>query len=72
MVMGQAILLCKEDAIGPADSGRLMTLEEFQEADVEEGYRYELAQGSWKCLRCRTIHTAQLYGSFFDSSQSLT
>ena len=31
--------------IGPADHGRLMTLEEFQEADVEEGYRYELARG---------------------------
>ena len=31
--------------IGPADHGRLMTLEEFLEADVEEGYRYELARG---------------------------
>ena len=31
--------------IGPADHGRAMTLEEFLDADVEEGYRYELAQG---------------------------
>ena len=31
--------------IGPADNGRLMTLEEFMEAEVEEGYRYELARG---------------------------
>ena len=31
--------------IGPADRGRTMTLEEFLDADVEEGYRYELARG---------------------------
>jgi Uma2 family endonuclease len=31
--------------IGPADHGRLMTLDEFLEAEVEEGYRYELARG---------------------------
>jgi len=31
--------------IGPADNGRLMTLDEFREAEVEEGYRYELARG---------------------------
>src|SRR5262249_7526515 len=31
--------------IGPADHGRTMTLEEFMEAEVEEGYRYELARG---------------------------
>jgi Uma2 family endonuclease len=31
--------------IGPADNGRTMTLEEFLEADVLEGYRYELARG---------------------------
>ena len=31
--------------IGPADHGRTMTLEEFLDADVEEGYRYELARG---------------------------
>ncbi len=31
--------------IGPADKGRVMTLEEFMEAEVEEGYRYELARG---------------------------
>jgi hypothetical protein len=31
--------------IGPADHGRTMTLEEFLEAEEEEGYRYELARG---------------------------
>jgi Uma2 family endonuclease len=31
--------------IGPADHGRRMTLEEFLDADAEEGYRYELARG---------------------------
>jgi Uma2 family endonuclease len=31
--------------IGPADHGRTLTLEEFLEAEVEEGYRYELARG---------------------------
>ena len=31
--------------IGPADHGRAMTLEEFQDAEEEHGYRYELARG---------------------------
>ena len=31
--------------VGPADNGRRMTLDEFREAEVEEGYRYELARG---------------------------
>ena len=31
--------------IGPADHGRQMSLEEFREAEEEEGYRYELAEG---------------------------
>lgn len=31
--------------LGPADHGRRMTLAEFQEADAEEGYRYELSRG---------------------------
>jgi Uma2 family endonuclease len=31
--------------IGSADNGRAMTLEEFLEAEVEDGYRYELARG---------------------------
>ena len=31
--------------LGPADHGRKLTLEEFDEADAEEGYRYELARG---------------------------
>ena len=31
--------------IGPADHGRKMTMEEFLEAEEEDGYRYELARG---------------------------
>ena len=31
--------------IGPADNGRRMTISELQEAEVEEGYRYELGRG---------------------------
>jgi Uma2 family endonuclease len=31
--------------IGPADHRRTMTLEQFLDADVVEGYRYELARG---------------------------
>jgi Uma2 family endonuclease len=31
--------------IGPLDHGRKMTMEEFLEAEEEEGYRYELARG---------------------------
>jgi Uma2 family endonuclease len=31
--------------IGPADHGRTMTLQEFLDADVVEGHRYELARG---------------------------
>src|SRR5262249_35723268 len=31
--------------IGPADKGRRMTLEEFIEADWEDGWPYELARG---------------------------
>ena len=31
--------------IGLADHGRAMTLQEFLDAEVEEGYRYELARG---------------------------
>ena len=30
--------------IGPADNGRSMTLEEFMEAEVEEGFRYEFVR----------------------------
>jgi Uma2 family endonuclease len=31
--------------VGLADHGRTMTLEEFREAEEEDGYRYELARG---------------------------
>ena len=31
--------------LGPADRGRRLTLNEYLGAEVEEGYRYELARG---------------------------
>lgn len=31
--------------VGLADHGRTMSIEEFEQADFEEGYRYELARG---------------------------
>ncbi len=31
--------------IGPANHGRALTLDEFENAEFEEGYRYELARG---------------------------
>jgi len=31
--------------ISPADNGRTMTLDDYLDAEVEEGYRYELARG---------------------------
>jgi Uma2 family endonuclease len=31
--------------IGPANNGRTMTLDEFKEAEEEQGFRYELARG---------------------------
>ena len=31
--------------IGPADHGRRLTIEEFEDAEIEEGYLYELARG---------------------------
>lgn len=31
--------------LGPADQGRRLTLDEYLGAEVEEGYRYELARG---------------------------
>ena len=34
--------------IGPADHGRSMTLDEFLEAEEQQGYRYELRE---ECLR---------------------
>ena len=31
--------------IGPADNGRRMSLEEFEQADVQQGHLYELSRG---------------------------
>ena len=43
--------------VGLADHGRTMTLEEFREAEEEDGYRYELARGVLEVGE-NTSHTA--------------
>jgi Uma2 family endonuclease len=43
--MATATALTTTLRIGPADHGRGMTLEEFVEAEFEDGWRYELARG---------------------------
>jgi Uma2 family endonuclease len=40
-----AITVATPLRIGPADHGRIMTLEEFREAEELDGFRYELARG---------------------------
>jgi Uma2 family endonuclease len=40
-----AITVATPRRIGPADHGRIMTLEEFREAEELDGFRYELARG---------------------------
>jgi hypothetical protein len=44
--------------LGLADHGRKMTLEEFREADEENGYRYELARGVLEVSEVNTSRTA--------------
>ena len=34
-----------QSKLGPADHGRAMTLDEFDDADYEPGYKYELIDG---------------------------
>jgi Uma2 family endonuclease len=43
--IGSFVMATVKLCIGPADQGRGMTVEEFREADEEEGFRYELARG---------------------------
>ncbi len=43
--MATATLPTPTTRIGPTDHGRRMTLDEFIEADFQEGWLYELARG---------------------------
>ena len=53
--------------IGPADSGRTMTLQEFLDADVVEGYRYELARGVLEVNQVANDPHRQVVTNLYDS-----
>jgi len=50
--------------LGPADHGRKMTLEEFRDADAEEGYRYELARGVLEVVEVPNDPHGQVVSNF--------
>jgi hypothetical protein len=51
--------------LGPADNGRRSTLEEFRDAEEEEGYRYELGEGVVEVMEIPgTIHR-RVVGNFY-------
>jgi len=52
--------------IGPADHGRRMTLEEFREAEEEEGYRYELARGVLEVIDIPKIPHRRIVSNLFE------
>jgi Uma2 family endonuclease len=53
--------------IGPADRGRTMTLEEFLDADVVEGYRYELARGVLEVNQVANDPHGQVVSNLYDA-----
>ena len=53
--------------IGPADHGSSMTLEEFLEADVVEGYRYELARGVLEVTQVPNDPHRQVVTNLYDA-----
>ncbi len=53
--------------IGLADDGRAMTLEEFEDADCEEGYRYELARGVLEVTRVPGDSHGLIVCAFYDA-----
>ena len=54
--------------IGPADHGLAMTLEEFLESEVEEGYRYELARGVLEVSQVPNDPHRQVVTNLYDSA----
>jgi Uma2 family endonuclease len=48
--------------IGPADHGQRMTLDEFVDADFEEGWLYELARGVIDVTEVPGIHHGRIVG----------
>ena len=53
--------------IGPADHGRTMTLEEFLDAEAEEGYRYELARGVLEATQVPNDPHRQVVTNLYDA-----
>jgi len=53
--------------IGPADHGRAMTLEEFMEAEEDEGYRYELARGVLEVTNVPNDPHGQVIANLYDA-----
>jgi Uma2 family endonuclease len=53
--------------LGPADHGRRMTLEEFMEAEVEEGDRYELGRGVLEVTEVPNDPHGQVVTNLYDA-----
>jgi hypothetical protein len=53
--------------VGPNDHGCSMTLEEFLEADVVEGYRYELARGALEVTQVPNDPHRQVVTNLYDA-----
>ena len=54
--------------IGPADRDRTMTLEEFLDADVVEGFHYELARGVLEVNQVPNDPHRQVVTNLFDAA----
>jgi Uma2 family endonuclease len=53
--------------VGLADRGRRMTLDEYLEAEGEEGYRYELAKGVLEVIQVPNDAHAQVVSNLYDA-----
>ena len=53
--------------LGLADHGRAMTLDDFLEAEVEQGYRYELARGALEVTQVPGDPHGQVVCNLYDS-----
>ena len=54
--------------LGPLDHGRRMTLDEFLEAEGEEGYRYELSRGVVEVTNVPGSRHRQVITNLYDSA----
>src|SRR4051812_23252049 len=51
--------------LGPVDHGRRMSIDEFEAADAEEGFRYELGKGVLEVTQIPGTPHACIYYLFF-------